>query len=393
MTNSIYHSKSIYKYLLENNLCQHFTHTIIKHIMAILIAVFTSGYSGKVVEIAQVSPCHRTTVAHFLNSGKWDSQWLMDWQKAMTVKIVYGEAVATGKPIECIVDDTIASHTKPSSQAMHPIQDAYFHQSHLKRKQDYGHQAVGVMLSCNGIVLNYAVVLYDKSRSKIDIVREIAQELPPAPVLSYFLCDSWYTCTKVMDAFVMKGFYTVGALKTNRVIYPCGIKQQIGQFAQFIRKSDANVNLVTVGGRQFYVYRYEGSLNDIENAVVLISYPKDAFGLSSSVRAFICTDVSMTTMEILDQYIKRWPIEVFFRQAKNKLAFDKYQIRSSTGIKRFWLLMSLAHLMCCTGTGQVCPFEEGYAFFQKAIRAEQVEYIYSCGVHHVPLENVLTLVA
>ena len=83
------------------------------------------------------------------------------------------------------VDDTIASKTKPSSQALHPIEEAYFHQSHLKGKQDYGHQAVAVMLSCNGIVLNYAFVLYNKSISKIDIVQNIAEKLPESPVMSY----------------------------------------------------------------------------------------------------------------------------------------------------------------------------------------------------------------
>ena len=88
------------------------------------------------------------------------------------------------------MDDTISSKTKPSSQALHPIEDAYFHQSHLKGKQDYGHQAVAVMLSCNGVVLNYAIVMYDKSRSKVKIVQEIAGELPVPPVVSYFLCDS-----------------------------------------------------------------------------------------------------------------------------------------------------------------------------------------------------------
>jgi len=67
---------------------------------------------------------------------------------------------------------------------LNPIEDAYFHQSHLKRKQDYGHQAVAIMLSCNGIVLNYAIVMYDKSKSKIDIVRDIAKELPRYLVLS-----------------------------------------------------------------------------------------------------------------------------------------------------------------------------------------------------------------
>ncbi len=100
-----------------------------------------------------------------------------------------------------------------------------------------------------------------------------------------------------------KGLYTIGALKTNRVIFPVGIRQQIAQFAQLIQKTDRNVNLVTVGKRQYYVFRYEGSLNDLEDAIVLISYPKDAFGFPHALRAFICTDCSLSTQEILDLYL------------------------------------------------------------------------------------------
>ena len=45
------------------------------------------------------------------------------------------------------------------------------------------------MLSCGDLALHYALILYDKS--KIQMVREIAEELPLAPVSAYFLCDSW----------------------------------------------------------------------------------------------------------------------------------------------------------------------------------------------------------
>lgn len=337
------------------------------------------------------SPCHRTTIAHFLNHGKWDDRTLESILKSAVLQVIYGEAYRSSKPVFCIVDDTISSKTKPSSQALHPIEDAYFHQSHLKRKQDYGHQAVAVMLSCNGIVLNYTVVMYNKSQSKIQIVCDIADELPQAPVLSYFLCDSWYTSTKVMDAFIKKGFYTIGALKTNRVIYPCGIRQNISSFALHLRKTDTAVQLVTVGSRKYYVYRYEGSLNGLETAVVLISYPKDCFHNPKDLRAFISTDVSLSTREILDAYVERWPVEIFFRQSKGKLAFNRYQIRSAQGIRRYWLLMSLAHFICCIGTGENLPFEEGYACFQKHLLSERIEYFYQCGAKHIPLEEVLSV--
>ena len=60
------------------------------------------------------------------------------------------------------------------------------------------------MLSCNGITLNYAVILYDKTKSKIKIVQDIAAELPEAPVVSYFLCDSWYTSVDLMKSVSAK---------------------------------------------------------------------------------------------------------------------------------------------------------------------------------------------
>ena len=157
--------------------------------MAILISGFSS-YHGKNIDYEKYSPCHRNTVAHFLNKGKWDDSKLEDILKAFVVQVIYGESLHSGKLVFCIVDDTISPKPKPSSRVLHPIEDAYFHQSHLKGKQDYRYQTVAAMLSFNGIVLNYAIVMYDKSKPKIKIVQDIADELPAAPVISYFLCDS-----------------------------------------------------------------------------------------------------------------------------------------------------------------------------------------------------------
>ena len=167
------------------------------------------------------------------------------------------------KPFFCIVDDTTASKTKPSSQALHPIEDAYFHQSHLKGKQDYGHQAVAVMLSC------------------------------------------WYTSEKIINTFAAGGFHTIGALKTNRMLYPFGFKKKLNEFAAFLTSTRSNFRLVTVKKQKYYVYRYEGKLNGIENAVVLLSYPEKAFGNPKALRAFLSTDVSLSLDETLSYYVCR----------------------------------------------------------------------------------------
>ena len=364
---SVKQSEEICKTLNVLQLKKVLSDVYLEHLKAVIHSVFMLGYKGKVVNTGLFSEKHRTSVSHFLNNGKWNSLQFERALKQQVIDRIYGESRKSGEPVFCIVDDTIASHTKPSSQAMHPIEAAYYHQSHLKKCQDYGHQAVGVMLSCNGLSLDYAIVLYDKTRSKIEIVQSIINELPKPPGSAYFLGDSWYTSNKLMDDFAQKGFETIGALRTNRIIFPNQIRQQAKQFAPCICKDDPNVSLVTVGKRNYYVYRYQGKMNNRDNAVVLLSYPEKSFGDAKSLRVFISTQTNLSTQEILSIYVNRWSIEVFFRDCKQKLAFDKCQLRKKKGITRMWLILSFVHFLCCTIVGHTGKFDEGFHYFRNCV--------------------------
>ena len=66
-------------------------------------------------------------------------------------------------------------------------------------------------------------------------------------------------------------------------------------------------------GRSYLVHRYEGPLNKIPHAVVLLSYPENAFGQSGALRVFLCSDSSLDDETILLYYSNRWSIEVMFR--------------------------------------------------------------------------------
>lgn len=100
---------------------------------------------------------------------------------------------------------------------------------------------------------------------------------------------------------------------------------------------------------------------------------------------------SLSTLEILETYIKRWPIELFFRQSKSKLALDKYQLRSRQGIQRYWLIMSLVHFLCCMHSESYCAFEEGYAFLQKQLKQEQLTNLYRFIKSGASIEAVMEL--
>ena len=77
------------------------------------------------------------------------------------------------------------------------------------------------------------------------------------------------------------------------------MKKKLSELAAERSTTHKGFDLVTVKKRNYYVYRYEGNLSGIENAVVLLSYPEKAFGNPKALRAFISTNVSLSTQEIL----------------------------------------------------------------------------------------------
>ena len=94
-----------------------------------------------------------------------------------------------------------------------------------------------------------------------------------------------------------------------------------------------------------------------------------------ALRVFISTDSLLSTQQILDMYAERWNMEVFFRSIKNKLAFDKYQIRSANGIKRYWMITSLAYILACLESKSF-DFSEGYHILQDKINIEHILFIF-----------------
>ena len=104
MNTSIHHSETIFNSLRKLNLTQNLSHIAIKHIITIIITIFSFGYRGKTVNFERNSDNHRTTVAYFLNKGKWDSNLLETVIKQTVMNIIYSESEKSGKPVFVIID-------------------------------------------------------------------------------------------------------------------------------------------------------------------------------------------------------------------------------------------------------------------------------------------------
>ena len=61
------------------------------------------------------------------------------------------------------------------------------------------------------------------------------------------------------------------------------------------------------------------------------------------IDVYVTDNLSLGDKEIVLHISRRWKIEDFYRDAKNKLGFDQYQVRSLKEIKRHWYLVFLAY--------------------------------------------------
>lgn len=154
-----------------------------------------------------------------------------------------------------------------------------------------------------------------------------------------------------------KKCHLIGAMKTNRILYPNGVRTSASDYASTLTQDQ--FHLVTVKGRKYYVHRYEGRLNKIDKAVVLLTYPKDAFRVCTALKAFLCSDLSLSDEEVLEHYSHRWKIEVMFKQQKRYLDLKSFMIRSAKAIDRFLIILTLAWFWFTWETGAVLPFSVG----------------------------------
>jgi hypothetical protein len=381
---------TIHNFISKLHLPLYFSQPVNRHIADFIAGATQKGYRGKVTDLVELSfsSCHRTTFGHFLSKGSWDESYLWKTMKSQVLHAIEQLAKQEVTPTFIIHDDTISKKTKPSSQAIHPIEATDFHFSHLECKTVWGHQLLCTMLAAGSLTLPYHIEHYEKgSTSKIDKVCQIADSLPVATGPAYGLCDSWFTCKKVIEAHFKKGYHLIGGLKTNRIIYPQGIRTSIKDFAAYIAAND--VHLVTVNRQSYWVYRYEGALNDLDNAVVLFCWPKDAFLNPKCLRTFLCTDMRLDTKTALEYYSKRWPVETFFRQTKGNLGINQYQIRTITAIKRFWALTALTYLFCMIGSLKRKSFAKGLRDMRKKFKTNLFVWVYEQAKSNVPLPEVL----
>lgn len=316
--NSVIPNQEIYNYIEDVNYGM--SKPQINHLNNLIHGLITVHGNKSISSISKsiLTARDSSCVYRFLSTSVWDDN-LLNRNRIEYLNLILEQQVKPESIGFLIIDDTV--NPKPNAKKTEGLD---YHFSHTEGKNIWSHCVV----TSNFVVGDISVPIdyYPYYR------KEKCEKI-------YVLTDSWYSNKDVIYTSLQQGYHFIGAIKSNRLISPKGIKIQLSQFAEYI---DPNaLDVVTVKGKEYRAYTYEGPIAKIENALVVISYEVDGNSFKKPI-FLISTDIELDARTIIEYYSKRWTVETNYKYLKVNLGFDKYKVRSLLSIERYFLIVFLA---------------------------------------------------
>jgi len=324
----------------------HFVH-FWRAVMA--IASMQGRRSLKQIERACRNHHTRQSIGFFLTKAHWDASRVLAETALDTLK---GLGWKSHHAVHVIFDDT---QKKKRGKLMDAVSKIFLH---AEKVYAQGHTILGCAVVYRGVVIPYAVRLwatqsfcqrtqkpsYDgepiEFRKLTELAGDIIGELPFAKATVLF--DSYYLCQNVTAACEAKSYRFVGVAKKNRNFFPDGRdrdKRRLGRYGAGVLKRDGQWE--QVAGKKYRLAQRVGRLSKLGRVKLVFSRrPRE--------KSWICMATNETrwgAKRVLSHYLKRWPIEVLFKESKQYLGLGDYQVLRYRGVERYLHLVLIAHLL------------------------------------------------
>jgi len=100
---------------------------------------------------------------------------------------------------------------------------------------------------------------------------------------------------------------------------------------------------IKIKDKSYWCFSISVTLNTLGRVRIVVSYDNQA--LSGTYALLVTNRTDWESKKILSTYLQRWPIETFYRDGKQHLGFDKYQLMSRPSIEKHWSCVFTAYTM------------------------------------------------
>jgi len=289
---------------------------------------------------------HPSSLNRFLTAGIWKQQEVNDSR----IDLLKTQGVLSNKGWLAI-DDTLTHKTGKKMEGVGIYWD------HSEKRYVLAHNIVTaefVNPKGDSHPLDFRLYLKEEQsrekrvpfKTKIELAQELVEDaLQRGLEIQGALFDNWFASKDFIKFLRGKGLHWVTRLKSDRNVKIKGRYVAINEFAGTLPRE--SFSKAQIGDRIYQVFSKAVDLKGVGQARILISYDNEDF--SGSPAYFATDQIRWEGTRILKTYSKRWNIETFFRDSKQNLGLEDYQLRDLRGIKRHWYLIFLAYSLQVSG--------------------------------------------
>ena len=177
----------------------------------------------------------------------------------------------------------------------------------------------------------------------------------------YVVGDSWFFCRDTAELASSLGKIWIFQSKSDRVVLMPQGWVQLSEWAKTVPKEKfiKRVKVRHKDKEQIY-WCYEANLRmrslGGERVRVIVSYDNPECNGEPN---FYCSNkLDMKADKLLNVYAKRWKIDSFYRDAKQNLGMEEYEMRKIEGVRRHLAMVLIAHTFLVLGPVPESPNDE-----------------------------------
>jgi len=178
-------------------------------------------------------------------------------------------------------------------------------------------------------------------KTKIQLAIELIEQAESFCIKAKtYVFDSWFLCKELVKAIESYGKDWISILKSNRKLL---VNNQIVNVSQYIRQIPPSSyrKIQSKHGHPYWVFTKTVRVKSLGKVRLVISY--DNPQLQGDPTLLVTNRKDWEPVKIINTYELRGSIDAFYRDAKQHLGLEAYQLRNANGIKRHWYFVFLAY--------------------------------------------------
>ena len=335
----------------------------------------------------------QSSLNRFLTQSPWNLQKLEDKRLSLARRRLPVEESSTGY---LLVDDTI--NRKTGKQ----MEEAGYHFDSAEGKAVWGHDIVTTHYVNGETEIPVRLNLYVKKetcrkeqrvfKTKIQLaIEQIEAFMPPAGTNVVVAFDNWFFCRQIVEAITAKGWDWVTQAESNRIIHYRGKEVNVTELAKQL--SEEEFKTVKIKGETYTLCGLKVWMQKVGDVKLVVAKEPDGFHF------YVSNRLDWSEKQVLSAYKMRQSIDVFYRDAKQNLGLEAYQMRRGRGAIIHWhlafnayTLLALLRRSLCLGSrllrgclatlGDVCRYVKDQCF------RRLVDWIYQKFKHQAKPETI-----